>query len=319
VTDAAGRSQTHGSGDRDGSARPGGAHGEGEGNGAGLARPASPSGEIGAGPGSSSGAVGPGERGEGDGDGAELARSVSPSGGAELARPASPSGGVERGAGLVRPASSSGGGGDGAELARSASSSDGPLDGSGVSSPPFEGADLDDEFVESAPYRPFWARTSTLVVFVVVLFVLSGAVTAWLWISDLQDQLDTLHAQTFAVEEARLAAIPLAEDLATYDYRDLEGNFSRVKAAATPHFAGQLRQLTEELGPRLQQGRAMATGKVLSAGVVRATPSVVVVALFVDQTVTNTLAPTPRTEHSRMELTLVRQGGAWRLDQAGEL
>jgi hypothetical protein len=41
--------------------------------------------------------------------------------------------------------------------------------------------------------------------------------------------------------------------------------------------------------------------------------------VFVDQAVTNTKSAEPRTEHSRMELTLLKQNGEWRLDQAGEL
>lgn len=181
--------------------------------------------------------------------------------------------------------------------------------------------DLDDldDFGGGYRVRPFWARTSTLVVFVVVLFVLSGAITAWLRISDLQDRVDVLEGQTRAAEEARQAAMPLAEDLASYDYRDLGGNFRVVKAAATPRFAEQLRQLGEELGPQLQQTRAVAKATVRSAGVVRATSTTVVVALFVDQTVTNSKSSAPRTERSRMELTLLKQGGVWRLDQAGEL
>ena len=81
----------------------------------------------------------------------------------------------------------------------------------------------------------------------------------------------------------------------------------------------QLRQLSEELGPELQQTRAVATATVLSAGVVSADTGKAVVAVFVDQTVTNTRSPSPRTERSRMELTLLKQGGVWRLDQAGEL
>jgi len=167
--------------------------------------------------------------------------------------------------------------------------------------------------------RPFWARTSTLVVFVVVLFVLSGAVTAWVRISDLQEQVDTLSAQTVAAEQARQAAIVFAQDLASYDYRDLGGNFRRVRAASTPHFAGQLRQLAEEVGPSLQQSRAVAKATVRSAGVVRSDAGKAVVAVFVDQTVTNTRTPEPRTERSRMELTLINEDGVWWLDQAGEL
>ncbi|HEX6357713.1 hypothetical protein [Actinophytocola sp.] len=169
------------------------------------------------------------------------------------------------------------------------------------------------------PVRPLWARTSTLVVTVVFLFVVSGAITAWLRISDLQQRVDTLEAQALAAEDARQAAIMLAQDLATYDYRDLGGNFRHVAANATPRFAGQLRALTEELGPELQQTRAVAKATVRSAGVVRADSSKAVVAVFVDQTVTNTRNPESRTEQSRMELTLVRQSGVWRLDQAGEL
>jgi len=167
--------------------------------------------------------------------------------------------------------------------------------------------------------RPFWARTSTLVVFVVILFALSGGVTAWLRISELQDRVSSLEAQAIAAEEARQVAIVLAQDLATYDYRDLGGNFHHVRDAATSRFAGQLRQLTEELGPQLQQTRAVATATVRSAGVVRSDTTKAVVAVFVDQTVTNTRTPEPRTERSRMELTLVKQDGVWRLDQAGEL
>jgi Mce-associated membrane protein len=176
--------------------------------------------------------------------------------------------------------------------------------------------DLEYDEPRSRPPRP---RTSTLVVLVVVLFVVSGAVPAWLRISDLQHRVDTLEARTDASEAARQAAVLLAQDLATYDYRDLGGNFRHVAANATTHFAGQLRELTAQLGPELQRTRAVAKATVRAAGVVRSSVDEAVVAVFVDQTVTNTKSPTPRTEHSRMELTLVKQGAVWRLDQAGEL
>jgi Mce-associated membrane protein len=210
--------------------------------------------------------------------------------------------------------------GNGTELVRPASDSHGLEPAGGLESS--DDSDLDGEFDyidDEYPGRPFWLRTSTLVVVVVVLFVVSGAVTAWLRISDLQQQVNGLEAQAFAGEEARQAAIVLAEDLATYDYRDLGGNFRHVAANCTPRFAGELRQLTEELGPELQQSRAVASATVRSAGVVRADADKAVVAVFVDQTVTNTRSPEPRTERSRMELTLVKLDGVWRLDQAGEL
>ena len=220
---------------------------------------------------------------------------------------------VGNGAGSTRPASTS---------------SDGAVTEATVESDELVGLDEPEEIgsLDEPEYvygeyreRPFWSRTSTLVVFVVLLFVVSGGVTAWLRISDLQQRVDSLEAQTLAAEDARQTAIVLAADLATYDYRDLGGNFRHVAAAATPRFAGQLRQLTEELGPSLQQTRAVAEATVRSAGVVRADAGKAVIAVFVDQTVTNTKSPESRTEHSRMELTLLRQNGVWRLDQAGEL
>ncbi len=264
-----------GSGDWDGSARPG------------------------------AGAGGPGVRGEevGNGD--------------SLATPGSRDPGLSGAAGQ--------GVDSGDALATSASDDPGVVDvedGSGRSGDVDDGFESeDDSFYDDGEYRgrPFWARTSTLVVFVVVLFVLSGAVTAWLRISDLEQQVTDLEAQTFAAEEARQAALVLAQDLATYDYRDLGGNFRHVSAAATPRFAEQLEQLAAELGPELQQNRAVATATARSAGVVRSDQGKAVVVVLIDQSVTNARTPSPRVERSRMELTLLWQGGVWRLDQAGEL
>jgi Mce-associated membrane protein len=223
---------------------------------------------------------------------------------------------VVNGTGLTRPAATSSDG-SAAELDVE------PEEPVGFDEPDeFDEVDeAEDEFGVLSEYRarPFWLRTSTLVVFVVLLFAVSGGVTAWLRISDLQQRVDALEAQTLASEDARQVAILLAADLATYDYRDLGGNFRHVKASATPRFADQLRQLTEELGPELQQTRAVATATVRSAGVVRADAGKAVVAVFVDQAVTNTKSAEPHTEHSRMELTLLKQNGEWRLDQAGEL
>lgn len=198
---------------------------------------------------------------------------------------------------------------------------DGAEDGLGRPGDVGDGSAQELEFHDGDEYRvrPWWARTSTLVAVVVVLFVLSGGVTAWLRISDLEQQVSELEAHTLAAESARQAAILLAQDLATYDYRDLGGNFRHVAAAATPRFAEQLSRLSAELGPELQQTRAVATATTRSAGVVRADQDEAVIVVLIDQSVTNTKTPEPRVERSRMELTLLRQAGVWRLDQAGEL
>jgi Mce-associated membrane protein len=52
----------------------------------------------------------------------------------------------------------------------------------------------------------------------------------------------------------------------------------------------------------------------VQAGVVSATGDRAVVLLAVDQTITNTNSPQPRVERNRMQLTLLKQDGKWRLD-----
>ncbi len=115
-----------------------------------------------------------------------------------------------------------------------------------TSEPDADDTEVDDDSRE----RP--RRRGTVALTLVVLFLLASGAFAWLQIYQLGDQAANVP------EDARQAAILLAEDLATYDYRDLGGNFVS-SPPSRPQFAGQLRELTDELGPELQQTRAVAS------------------------------------------------------------
>lgn len=150
-------------------------------------------------------------------------------------------------------------------------------------------------------------RPAVLAIALAVLLVAGGAVWAWL-------KIDALEQRAAAPDEARRAAMSFAKDLGTYDYRDMDGNFRLVAQRSTDNFSGQLRQITEAMTPLLQQTQATSKGSVPAAGVVTADENKAVVVLFLDQTIKNTNTAQPRVDRSRMQLSLVKVDGVWKLD-----
>lgn len=153
-------------------------------------------------------------------------------------------------------------------------------------------------------WRP---RPAALALVVALLLVAAAGVFAWMKINELQ-------ARAAAPEQARQAAMRFAADLGTYDYRDPAGNFRLVAEQSTNNFSGQLQQITEAMTPLLQQTKATSKGSVAAAGVVSADEQKAVVVLFLDQTIENTNTEQPRVDRSRMQLTLLNDGGGWQLE-----
>lgn len=135
------------------------------------------------------------------------------------------------------------------------------------------------------------------------------AMTGYLGMQLHQQQLEE-QARTSALESARR----YAEDLSTYDHENLEQNFAAVKDNAHGQFAEQYEQVGSSLSQLIQQNRASSEGTVLSAGNVRTEQDRAVVALFVDQKITNKNNPEPRIDRNRMRMTLVLGDGGWLID-----
>lgn len=127
-------------------------------------------------------------------------------------------------------------------------------------------------------------------------------------------QFFTQRAKETARVEALAAAKRYATDLSSYDYRNLDGNFRAVEQNATGEFGEQYRQVSRNLTELIKQHQAVSKGAVLSAGLVESGTDRAVVALFVDQTITNTNSPQPRIDRNRMQMTLVRQDDRWLVD-----
>ncbi|HLI23951.1 MAG TPA: hypothetical protein VKU91_03285, partial [Acidimicrobiales bacterium] len=126
------------------------------------------------------------------------------------------------------------------------------------------------------------------------------------------DRLTTLEsARSSALATARTYSL----EVASYDYRHLDQDFARVERDCTPAFAATYRQSSAALASFLRQYHAVATAKVVAAGVQSATPSRAVVIVFLDQTVTSTSQKVPTNDQSRLQLTLARSGKRWLIDQ----
>ncbi len=139
-----------------------------------------------------------------------------------------------------------------------------------------------------------------------LLLVGAAAYAGWQWYR--QEQLATARA------EGSAAAGRYAVDLTSYDFGKLDENFKTVAGNSTPAFAQQYQDTTNGIKPLLQQYKAVSKSTVLQSGIVSATTERVVVALFVNQTITNTNSPQARVDRGRVELTLVEQDGRWLID-----
>ncbi len=130
-----------------------------------------------------------------------------------------------------------------------------------------------------------------------------------------QLSLNSENSLNSARTSALAAAKSYAVDLASYNYQHLDQDFGKVLAESTPAFKQDFDQSTVALKAALTRYDASARGTVVAEGVVSATTSRAVVLVFLNQTVYNTLQKNQPTTSSRVELTLLRSGGLWLIDQ----
>jgi Mce-associated membrane protein len=129
--------------------------------------------------------------------------------------------------------------------------------------------------------------------------------------SALGNQNALASSRTSALSASRTYAV----ELASYNYRDLNRDFSTVSANSTPSFRRTFTESSDALKSTLSQYKATAVANVVSAGVVSASTSRAVVLVFLDQNIANSTQTKPTADRSQVEITLVRSGGRWLIDQ----
>jgi Mce-associated membrane protein len=140
-------------------------------------------------------------------------------------------------------------------------------------------------------------------------------VVAVVFLTLTQLSLNNQNSLNSARSSALASAKTYAVDLASYNYKSLDQDFGKVLAESTPTFKQNFTQSSEALKTAIVKYDASATANVVGAGLVSATTSRAVVLVFLNQTVDNTLQKNKPTTESRVEITLLRSGGRWLIEQ----
>ncbi len=140
-----------------------------------------------------------------------------------------------------------------------------------------------------------------------LLFVVSLAVSGFLGWQQWQE-----HQVKLAGEQAQQAAIAYAQVLTSIDSNKVDENFRQVLDGATGEFKDMYTQSSVKLRQLLIDNKATAHGVVVDSAIQSGSTNKVVVLVFIDQTVTNTAAPDPRIDRSRIKMTMEKVDGRWR-------
>lgn len=140
-----------------------------------------------------------------------------------------------------------------------------------------------------------------------LLLVASLAVSGFLGWRQWQE-----HQVKAAGEQAQQAAIAYAQVLTSIDSNKVDENFKQVLDGATGEFKDMYTQSSVKLRHLLIDNKATAHGVVVDSAIQSASTGKAVVLLFIDQTVTNTAAPDPRIDRSRIKMTMEKVDGRWR-------
>jgi Mce-associated membrane protein len=153
--------------------------------------------------------------------------------------------------------------------------------------------------------RPWgrYARRSVLP----LLLVASLAVSGFLGWKQWQE-----HQVKLAGQQAQQAAVAYAQVLTSIDSNKVDENFRQVLDGATGEFKDMYTQSSVQLRQLLIDNKATAHGVVVDSAVQSESTNKVVVLVFIDQTVTNTQAPDPRIDRSRIKMTMEKIDGHWR-------
>ncbi|CAM3499395.1 tetratricopeptide repeat protein [Mycobacterium colombiense] len=155
------------------------------------------------------------------------------------------------------------------------------------------------------PKRPWrrYLRRSVLPALLVAALAVSGFLGWRQW----QD-----HQLKVAGEQAQQAAIAYAQVLTSIDSNKVDENFKQVLDGASGEFKDMYTQSSVKLRQLLIDNKATAHGVVVDSAIQSESTDRVVVLLFIDQTVTNTAAPDPRIDRSRIKMTMQKVDGRWR-------
>ncbi|MEZ0367243.1 Mce protein [Mycobacterium sp. pUA109] len=117
-------------------------------------------------------------------------------------------------------------------------------------------------------------------------------------------RLMQLDSRAAAGQAALTAARDYAVTLTTLDANDIDKNYERALDGATGQFKDDFSQASAQLRQVLIDNKAAGKGVVVDAAIKSASRNKVEMLLFVDQSITNALNPSPRIDRNRVQMTM---------------
>ncbi len=170
-----------------------------------------------------------------------------------------------------------------------------------------ESAGHDTQARDQPPRRMRRRIVAILVGTIIVASVGTSAFLGW----RLKQLDDTAAAGQAALAVARDYAVTLT----TIDAADIDKNYKQALDGATGEFKDDFSQASAQLRQVLIDNKAAGNGVVVDAAVKSASRNKVEVLLFVDQSITNALNPSPRIDRNRVHMTMEFIDNHWLASQ----
>jgi Mce-associated membrane protein len=142
-----------------------------------------------------------------------------------------------------------------------------------------------------------------------------GAALAAVGAHQLSDQAALSHARASALAAGRQIAV----DIASYDYREIDRDFTRVASEATGKFLSDFSTQSAGVRDAIVSVRAVSKAQIASAGVVNVSTSSAQVIVALNRTVTNAQAPKGTSSAFGVQMFLVKRHGRWLASQVNPL
>lgn len=132
-------------------------------------------------------------------------------------------------------------------------------------------------------------------------------------------RLSTQESLAAARESALAAGRQIAVDIADYDYRTIDRDFTRVTQEATGTFLKEFSTQSAGVRDAIVADKAVSQAQVASAGVVTASTSSAQVVVALNRLVTNAQAPKGSQAAFGLQMVLVKRHGRWVASQVNPL
>jgi Mce-associated membrane protein len=142
---------------------------------------------------------------------------------------------------------------------------------------------------------------------VLVVLLLAADVLLLLSYNGYREQAD-------ARSSGQVSAVNDIEKILSYDYRSFDKGTKEAEALMTPKFKKQYADTVDAVRTDARPTKAVVKAQVVASSVVSAKKDKVKALLFVNQTTTRSNLPQPRVDLNRVEVTLVKDGDNWRVD-----